>query len=259
MDEAICSAIPLSGHSDDNDRATVKFRELLTDLEQLHSHLWYDYIYLGRQFGKTTQDLADLHTRNRDLINPLCDVAALVTALRQAGLRIALSTNCVAPVLEWRAKLLGLRLDALFDFVVTSDITQNVRDKGTNLDHLIDKSGVSASRMIVVGNSFSKDILPAKLRGMSTVWLRGPIARERRSYWGTPELPVSPQIYEPTRAAVRDRAADIMILDISHLLSVVSVPESAKAAFALVSTNSINALDKRKPIPERTKKSRRRA
>jgi FMN phosphatase YigB (HAD superfamily) len=226
LDEAICSAIPRSRRgAKDNDREALRFRELLADLEQKESHRWYDYVYLGRKFGKTAKDLADLHETHSHLLRPLCDVKSLVGSLRRNGFKVALSTNCTSRVLEWRAKLLGLRLDSLFEHVVTSDITANVRDKGGNLDYLLEKASVAPSETIVVGDSFSKDILPAKVRGAHTVWLRSSVAR-KRSYWGTPELPISPKVYEPARAAIEGRAADCMILNIVHLLNILDVPLS---------------------------------
>jgi FMN phosphatase YigB (HAD superfamily) len=217
LDEAICSAICASARPSEEKENTIRFRELLTDLERKHSHLWYDYVYLAKQFGKTPKDLAHLHREFAHLLRPLCKIEDLISTIRQKGIHVALSTNCVSRVLAWRLDNLGTRADALFDFVVTSDVTKSVRDKGSNLKYLTERSRIPANETVVVGDCFFKDILPAKACGMNTIWLRRSFARDR-SYWGTPELPVPLNVSEPGRAAVKGRAADFMIFDINHLV-----------------------------------------
>jgi FMN phosphatase YigB (HAD superfamily) len=219
LDEAICAFIPLAPASRQEEQSSnvVAFREMLADLERNRSKLWYDYLHLGRQFGKSSEDLRREHLRNASQLRSLCNITSLLKSVRKAGFSIGLSTNCIGPVLRWRAKMLGLDIKSAFDFVVTSDKVSSVEDKGGQLDYILKQSNFAPSDVIVVGDSFDKDILPAKMRGMQTVWVRGPIHRSR-SYWGTPELPTPHSTYELARTSVLGKAADIMILDVKNLV-----------------------------------------
>jgi FMN phosphatase YigB (HAD superfamily) len=218
LDEAICSFIPFRSRGGQRGymQNTVRFREILSDLEQAGSHLWYDYVYLAKQFGKSKVELRKAHDINADKLRPLCAIEDLIDNIRQSGLKVALLTNCVRQVLNWRAEILGLELGDLFDFVITSDEVGSCQDKGAHLDHVLEKSGIQASEIIMVGDNFAKDVLPAKGRHLQTVWLKNSGVK-KRSYWGTPELPVKAQFYELSRSSIPGRAADIMILNITHL------------------------------------------
>lgn len=217
LDEAICSFIPTAEPSRKKEESgnVLAFRQMLSDLERDSSHLWYDYLFLGRQFAKGSDDLRREHVRNGSKMRPLCEITPLIRAVRKAGFSTALATNCVKPVLGWRAQILGLELKSLFDLVVTSDQVSSVKDKGVHFDYILHQRKIGSSDVIVVGDRFDKDILPAKMRGLQTVWVRSPIQR-RRSYSGTPELPTPHSSFELARSSVPGNAADRMIVDIKH-------------------------------------------
>jgi len=62
----------------------------------------------------------------------------------------------------------------------------------------VDKLGMPAQNIVVIGDSYSKDIVPARANGCSTIWLKGP-------GWGDDEA---------------DASADVEIADFKELKSI---------------------------------------
>ena len=66
-----------------------------------------------------------------------------------------------------------LGLDALFDRVIESDVV-GIRKPDPQIFLLgVEALGLSPSEVVVVGDSMTKDIIPAKAAGCRTVWLKG--------------------------------------------------------------------------------------
>ncbi len=100
------------------------------------------------------------------------DVAPVLAALRNAGIRLGLVTDGLASVQRRKVEALGL--DELVDVVVpTSELGPGV-DKRSPVGHLValDILGVPPSAATYVGNDPRKDFIGARAAGMSTIRVR---------------------------------------------------------------------------------------
>jgi len=226
LDEAICRFITMPRQGLEGNGATnsIRLRKILDRLESEGSPLWYDYPYLAKQFGWNESDLRKAHFENAHGLRSLCDISKFVAELRKRGIQTALLTNCVRKVLDWRAEMLGLRIDRLFDNIITSDEVGFCQDKSRHLDMLSDEMRLPSSAIVMVGDNLNKDILPAKARRMGTIWVNLAPHRDRGpSYWGTPEMPTRPHVYELSRSAFSGHAADVMVLNIRDVLKCIQL------------------------------------
>ncbi len=227
LDDAICEYIisPKKGNSKSFYQNKSEFLELLSDLEKKNSHLWYDYIFLGNQFEKTPKDLEKEHgnNKNKSKITPLCDISKLVNHFKKLGYKTALATNCIREVLKWRADMLELNLGELFNYIITSDKIQNLKDKNDLLVSILETSEIDSKDCILISNSFEKDILPAKILGMQTVWIKNN-KDKKRSKWGTSALPPNSNQSLYLRYKVNDTASDFIINSVKQLENIIRTP-----------------------------------
>lgn len=221
LDDAVCEYIPYpqNGNSKDYLKNIIEFRELLADLERDNSHLWYDYLYLGSQFGKSEEDMKNIHFEHKSKMSPLMNLKKVLKELKNQGFLLAIATNCMKPVLEWRAEILNLDL-SLFDAIATSDIITNVGDKKEYIEFVLDKTSISAQDSVMVSDNFDKDLLPAKMLGLGTIWTKY-YRKRARSYWGTPALPVDRVAYEFSRKHVKANVVDVLLTEVANISNVI--------------------------------------
>jgi len=217
LDEEVCKYIP---HPKDGNRERyrnnfIDFEEHLRNLEEKQHYLWYDYLYLGKRYGKTEEDLRKIHEINYDKVQGLFRFEN-IKKLRRKGFKIALVTDCVEKVLHWRGELLKIKIEDEFDYIVTSDRVRYVEDKRKHLELLMKESKIKPDDAIYIGDSFVKDILAAKTFNMRTIWFKNSI-RNAGSRWGTPTLPVSNTQFSSLRKIVNKRAADAIVFDIENV------------------------------------------
>lgn len=228
LDESICKFIPAGGSTEEAAHWTVAFLSLLHDLEAEKSPLWYDYLHLGKRFGRTPVELKREHFRNKAKISALFDIGPFLKDLHGIGVSLALVTDCHSQVLEWRAEMLGISLSS-FDMVLTSDKVRDVRDKRQHLEEAIKRLNLEPPSCAVIGNDLRKDLAPAKALGFKTVWvLAGPascaqptpspvaayrgasglVGPRRRSNFGTPGIPADSAVFDTERVIITGRTAD---------------------------------------------------
>jgi putative hydrolase of the HAD superfamily len=66
-----------------------------------------------------------------------------------------------------------LGIDTLFDTIIDSAVIGIRKPNPQIFAHALDSLGICAQDAIVVGDSYDRDIIPAKTLGCTTVWLRG--------------------------------------------------------------------------------------
>lgn len=162
---------------------SVKLRiemEYVSDhIEGFDASLWHDAV-LDRLYGQTVAETA----RSREVLGVL-----------KGRCPMALVSNFYGNI---STVLSEFGFDGLFDSIVESAVV-GVRKPDPRIFTLgVEALGMDAADVTVVGDSYDKDIVPARKAGCRTVWMRG-------EGW--------------TNAPVTDTsAADIMITDLRELL-----------------------------------------
>jgi 2-haloacid dehalogenase len=95
------------------------------------------------------------------------DVGAALEALREAGWRLAILTNCDDGLLA----ATQARLPADFDLVVTAEQVGTYKPDLGHFRSFRDRSGVGAGEWVHVACSWVHDILPAARMGVPRVWV----------------------------------------------------------------------------------------
>lgn len=227
-DEALCAFIPQSKTPRQTLIKNEQFKKILHQLEYVRSKFWYDYLYLGKQFGRSSRELELQTNKLGSKLRPLCNVNDLLEKIHKKGIKPVLATNCHRTILEWRAKILGIRLD-LFDLVVTSDQMEDVRDKKAHFEYVIEKLHLTPHNTAVVSDDLKKDLVPAKSMGFATIWVISkkhqtpayPEPSRSTAQYGSPNLPVDPNVHDLTRRELNGRAADYCVTSADKILRLV--------------------------------------
>lgn len=105
-----------------------------------------------------------------------------------ARYRLVLVSNFYGNI---HAVLRDFQLDAYFDAVVESAVV-GVRKPDPAIYRLgVEAAGTAAERIVVVGDSYTKDIVPAKSVGCRAVWLKGESWTEERHDESLPDAVIS--------------------------------------------------------------------
>lgn len=110
--------------------------------------------------------------------------ADVLSGLRNGGYRLALASD------EFRARLsekmetaLGKGWKKHFKCIVTPDSAKTMKPSGKYYRIILKKIKVRPSEAAVVGNSWEKDLLPAKNMGMTTILIGGGKRRGRPDFF----------------------------------------------------------------------------
>lgn len=97
---------------------------------------------------------------------------SFLEALKERSVPTVLLTDLVTFV--QMHKLQALKLEGLFDFLVTSEDVGEEKPSPLMLQAALEKLGKAAGpELWMVGDSWEKDMVPAQEMGLSTVWIRG--------------------------------------------------------------------------------------
>jgi 2-haloacid dehalogenase len=95
------------------------------------------------------------------------DVEPMLAALRQAGCRLAVLTNCDDDLFEQTHRAFRER----FDLVVTAERVRDYKPSPTHFRYFQRSTGATPSQWVHVACSWYHDIAPARGTGARTVWL----------------------------------------------------------------------------------------
>jgi 2-haloacid dehalogenase len=95
------------------------------------------------------------------------DVAAALSALAEAGWKLAILTNCDDDLFATTAA----RLPVPFDLVVTAEQVRGYKPDLSHFRRFADCTGATPATWIHVANSWVHDILPAARMGLRSVWV----------------------------------------------------------------------------------------
>jgi putative hydrolase of the HAD superfamily len=99
---------------------------------------------------------------------PVPGAVALLTAVRAAGLGIAIVTNNL--VAEQRDKLQRCRMDVLIDALVTSEETCSAKPDAAIFQVALDQLALTRDDVVMIGDAWATDILGAQAAGIRPVW-----------------------------------------------------------------------------------------
>lgn len=94
----------------------------------------------------------------------------VLETLQQRGYRFVLVTNFYGNI---SAVLRGYGLSHFFPTIIESAVVGVRKPDPAIWQKGVEASGTSADRCIAIGDSFGKDILPAREVGCSTIWFKG--------------------------------------------------------------------------------------
>ena len=170
LDRAVCKSMEeeFSRKNDVSLRvAEERFRKHLKSLENTWE--WHDYILHGKVLGvdwKTNQE------KNFGTLVLLPHAREVLEHTRSKGYKNIMATNAIRPVIELRAKYVGLK--DLFDLIVGSDDVEALKAEGKHFEYASSFFDYSPNLSYSVGDNPVQDILPAKRMGMKTIFCEFP-------------------------------------------------------------------------------------
>ena len=105
----------------------------------------------------------------KGVISNITDIKPLLKALK-LGYKIGLVSNFYGNV---RAVCENLEIDSYFDVIVDSTELKISKPDPKIFDVAIEMLKSTPERTVVIGDSYDRDIVPAKKLGCNTVWLEG--------------------------------------------------------------------------------------
>jgi putative hydrolase of the HAD superfamily len=101
-------------------------------------------------------------------LQPKDDAVACLEALRGAGYRLAMATDCSSGTPEMLA---AMPLGAFFEVTAASALVGVTKPDARMYRHVLDGLGVPGDRCLYVGDGNSRELPGAKAHGMTTVWV----------------------------------------------------------------------------------------
>lgn len=116
---------------------------------------------------------ADVAQRYRDAYErswrPVDGALALVRAVRDAGLKLAIVTNNL--VVEQRLKIDRTGLTPYVDVLVTSEETGSTKPDLRIFQVALERTGATSDEAVMIGDAWATDIEGARAAGIRAVWL----------------------------------------------------------------------------------------
>ena len=109
------------------------------------------------------------HQEKIDSIKLYDDVKPFLEKLRSIGIKTAIISDGI-PIKQYE-KIIRLKIDNLIDLVVISDEIGIKKPNPKLFEYCLKKFGVNGSETIYVGDRIDKDIVPARLNGIYTVYI----------------------------------------------------------------------------------------
>ncbi len=158
MERAIASQklIPLS-------EARIIFQNYLKELEGRWQ--WHDYVRHGRKFRLSWEEI---HKKHLDKLRLLPGALEILSWAREEGYLNVLATNAVRQVINLRIR--HLKIDSLFDSLITSDDVQALKATGKHFERGLKLFKAEPSSCFSIGDNPVQDMASARQLGLKTIF-----------------------------------------------------------------------------------------
>jgi putative hydrolase of the HAD superfamily len=126
-------------------------------------------IPISEQYRYVAAAVMAYHEEKVKSIKLYDDVEDCLTKLRQINIKTAIISDGI-PIKQYE-KILRLKIDKLIDLVVISDEIGIKKPNPKLFDYCLKKIGVKGPEMIYVGDRIDKDIIPALLNNIHSVYI----------------------------------------------------------------------------------------
>lgn len=156
-----------------SDQFEIHWKKVLTSEYSLERWLLASIQLVFEQYGdpcdteiylSATQDYRDYYQRARRTVS---GAIPLLEYLR-GKVTVGIVTNHVAA--EQREKLACCKLNSLVDFIVCADEVGVPKPDHRIFDVALDRAGCTAEQAVMVGDSWTSDVMGARSVGMRAVW-----------------------------------------------------------------------------------------
>lgn len=96
----------------------------------------------------------------------------------------------------------GKHLKVEFDFIFTAQQIGSYKPSEQNFQHLIDNIDLSADQLLHVAQSIFHDVVPARKKGLATVWVNR--RKDKDGFGATPEASETPDLEVPDMKTLAD-------------------------------------------------------
>ena len=125
--------------------------------------------FLKSESGKIDEKMLaaaiNAYLKTKDsFMKPYPNVKPVLRQLKKRGIKLGIITD--APKLKAYQRLLGMNIEKYFDFVICFEDTGKKKKTELPLKSCIEKLGLKAEEIMMVGDSIRKDVLPARKLGV---------------------------------------------------------------------------------------------
>ncbi|MCK5560567.1 MAG: HAD family hydrolase [Thermoplasmata archaeon] len=143
----------------------LQHKKGIENLENIADYLRDNNLYTDAIFQESCELYEKVKLAN---IAPYDGISETLSKLKALGLKLAVVTD--ASEANARARLAKVGLSNVFEVFVSADMTGTRKPDPDALLMALDKLGIELEEAVLVGDSLRRDIEPAKMLGMTTVY-----------------------------------------------------------------------------------------
>ncbi len=128
-----------------------------------------DFISTSQKNKYISAAVMAYHAQKIKLIKPFEDVVPCFKQIKDLGVKTAIISDGI-PIKQYE-KILRLGIDNLIDLIVISDEIGIRKPNPKLFEYCLKKFGIKGEESIYVGDNLEKDLVPAHLNGMNSVYI----------------------------------------------------------------------------------------
>lgn len=128
-----------------------------------------DFISISQKNKYVSSAVMAYHAQKIKLIKPFEDVVPCLKQIKDLGIKTAIISDGI-PIKQYE-KILRLGIDNLIDLVVISDEIGIRKPNPKLFEYCLKKFGIKGEESIYVGDNLEKDLVPAHMNGMNSVYI----------------------------------------------------------------------------------------
>ncbi|TFG16471.1 MAG: TIGR02253 family HAD-type hydrolase [Promethearchaeota archaeon] len=164
----------------DRQKAITLLQEIVNEYGS-NSSKHYDYfirrlnrienfsISFNQQYKYIAAAVMAYHQEKIDSLVLYEDVKPSLKKIRDMGIKSAIISDGI-PIKQYE-KILRLQIDELIDLIVITDEVGIRKPNPKLFEYFLEKFGVKGNETIYVGDNLEKDIIPAKINGINTIYI----------------------------------------------------------------------------------------